>query len=198
MSLRHLVSEFLHNDPPKSSRIAIRRNEIDAVFDVKGIYPFHYVIFINDNILKTDQVLIEDNSIRVKNLSIHRVRDMGVFVLTGTNYLVRQNRIELLENFDGQVFRFGSGGNLVLIDFGMSLTDSVIESNEIVGSYQGDGIFFSGGIRNKSRNNIFRLGSSFAGNSKGVTIKSKRTINVCGNVWEGDTGKIVGDISRSC
>jgi hypothetical protein len=57
----------------------IRRNDIDVMFDVKGIYPYHYVVLINDNILKTDQVLIEDNLIRVKNIFIHRVRDMGVF-----------------------------------------------------------------------------------------------------------------------
>ena len=148
--------------------------------------------------LDTDEILIEKNKIAVTNFSLKKVKDVGVFGITGDKFVIRDNDIRLYGDYGGSIFRIGNVGNVIVVDFGMSITNSLIEDNEINGSYLGPGIRFNGGCRNVSRNNTFRLGTSMAYNAEGYTIQNPRKTNVCENTWEGDLGLIDGYINRPC
>ena len=189
--------ELLVNDPPQKSTIVIRENTVDVSFDVPGIWPYHYAFFINNN-KNVEEILIEENYVRVRNVALKQPCHMGVFGLTGNNFAVQNNTIEVLGTFDGSIFRLGSVGNLILYDFGMSVTNSLFQDNEIIGKYEKPGIDFTGGLRNKSRNNVFRIGASLANGASGYTVSAKRGRFVCDNTFEGDTGKVEGDLQRSC
>jgi hypothetical protein len=184
--------ELLGNLPLKQSSIYIRNNTIDMSYKLKG-WPDTYAILAGGN-AHTSEFVIEDNVLTLNNgfySNPEDFADVGVISLTGENFRVRNNRIEV-QDFDGRIFRFGNAL------FGHSITDSVFEDNEIVGSYKGIGVDFTGGQLNKSRRNVFRLGTSLAAASVGSTTIRASGARVCGNTWEGDLGTVEGDLDAVC
>lgn len=184
--------ELLGNLPLRRSSIYIRNNTIDFSFKLNG-WPDNYAILVGGN-THTDEFVIEDNHLVLNNGtfdSLDEYHDVGVMSLTGSNFRVRNNLIEV-QDFGGRIFRFGNAL------FGHSVVDSVFEDNEIVGSYKGIGVDFTGGPLNKSRRNTFRLGSSLAAASDGDTTIRATGARVCDNVWEGDVGNVEGDLDAEC
>ena len=185
--------EILGNLPLKRSEIYIRNNTIDMSYKLKG-WPDTYAILVGGN-THTSEFVIEDNRLTLNNglfSNPEDFTDVGAMSLTGENFRVRNNRIELEDEFEGRIFRFGN------FLFGHSITDSVFENNEIVGNYKGIGVDFTGGPVNKSRRNIFRLGTSLAASSVGNTTIRASGARVCGNTWEGDLGNVDGDLDAVC
>lgn len=184
--------EIFGNLPLKQSSIYIRNNTIDMSYKVQG-WPDTYAILVGGN-THTREFVIEDNHLTLSNGFYNApddFTDVGAMSLTGENFLVRNNRIEV-EDFQGRIFRFGNAL------FGHSITDSVFEDNEVVGTFKGIGVDFTGGPLNKSRRNTFRLGTSLAAASTGSTTIRARGARVCGNTWEGDLGNVNGDLDAAC
>lgn len=205
ISRNHIITpdeafELTANTPEEPSRIVIADNTIEANIEVYGIWPFKYPIFVANN-SDTQYVRVDNNHLTLSNAPrMEGDKDMGGFVLTGENFEVTNNHVDLNE-FDGKLMQLGSVGNLLVVDFGASVMDSIFENNTFTGTAKGPGIEFSGGFQNKSRDNIFYLGTSMndavdgSGEGTGIDATFTRT---CNNQFFGETGTIIGDPERPC
>ncbi len=190
--------ELIANDAGEPSQIFIENNDISVDFDVDGIWPNHYALLFASN-KNVDFVMIRNNRINMKNsmnLSVPVLDAMGAIHFTGDNFYLADNEVHF-NDFDGTGIRIGNLGNLGIIDLGTSMNNSLIENNIFTGSLTGPAIEFTSYWLNSSQNNIFRLGSSFAELDTDTTIQNIST-RACNNTFEGDTGRVVGNINRRC
>lgn len=201
ISHNHIVTndeafEITANDAGVPSVISIENNDIVANFDVEGNWPLHFAVFVAGN-RNTDLVSIKHNRLTLSNQFEPSATDaMGAFILTGENVEVTDNHIQF-DDFSGKAFQVGNLGNLLLVDFGSDLTNSLIADNWISGELSGPGLHFTGRLRNRSTGNIFDLNTSLAQATQGVTVDILGA-RACRNRFEGDLGTVRGDLSRRC
>lgn len=190
--------EVLGNQPSRPSEIFVRDNNIIVIFDVSFGWANHYGILAGGN-MNTGLFLIDGNRMYVSD-GAHSFRrfvfDAGVFSLSGENMIIRNNIINV-DNFSGGILRIGILRSVVIVDFGISMFNSTFENNEVIGKYGGIGIDFLNS-ENESRGNTFRLDESLARSGRIRPTVRVRGEQVCDNAWEGNTGRVIGELNRRC
>lgn len=188
--------ELTANNSATPSNITIADNNIHAHLDVKGNWPYHYPIFVAGN-KNTASVRIENNTLNLSNHPrMSKDKNIGAFVLTGNNFIVKNNTVNF-DNFTGNIFDIGNLGNIVVVDFGISMNNGEFSGNTFTGKANGSGIRFFGGRRNTSTNNTFHLGDMIKHTTAKLLINAKKS-NACGNTFIGETGGVLGTPDQDC